>query len=113
VWLSLTELAATAAAQAVITAVSGSVVLLGDTVDNLADALTAVPLGVAFLFGRRAATRAHAYSYGRAEDLAGVLIVAVIAASAVAAGWTAIGRLLDPANPAPVRHERSIVAEGY
>lgn len=71
-WLSLTELAATAAAQAVITAVSGSVVLLGDTVDNLADALTAV-----------------------------------------AAGWTAIGRLLYPANPAPVRHERSIVAEGY
>jgi cation diffusion facilitator family transporter len=109
VWVSLTGLATTAAAQAVITAVSGSVALLGDTLHNLADALTAVPLGVAFLLGRRAATRAYTYSYGRAEDLAGVLIIAVIAASAVAAGWTAIGRLLDPAQ---VTHLPYVAAAG-
>lgn len=82
-WSSLLVLGATAAAQAVIVVWSGSVALLGDTLHNLADALTAVPLGIAFLLGRRAATRAYTYGYGRAEDLAGILIVVVIAGSAV------------------------------
>ena len=53
--------------------VSGSVALLGDTLHNFADALTAIPLGIAFLLGRRAATRSYTYGYGRAEDLAGHL----------------------------------------
>ena len=57
-------------------AFSGSVALLGDTLHNFADALTAVPLGIAFLLGRRAATRRFTYGYGRAEDLAGIVIVA-------------------------------------
>ncbi|MDI6100325.1 cation diffusion facilitator family transporter [Actinoplanes sp. NEAU-A12] len=95
-WISLAGLGLTAAVQAVIVAMSGSVALLGDTVHNVADALTAVPLGIAFWLGRRAATRAYTYGFGRAEDLAGVLIVAVIAASAVAAAWFAVGRLLEP-----------------
>jgi hypothetical protein len=55
-------------------------------------AATALPLGVAFLLSRRPAIRVHTYGYGHVEDLAGILIVAVIAAFAVAAGWTAIGR---------------------
>ncbi|MER6593072.1 cation diffusion facilitator family transporter [Micromonospora purpureochromogenes] len=97
-WISLVGLGFTAAAQAVIVVLSGSVALLGDTLHNVADALTAVPLAIAFLLGRRAATRAYTYGYGRAEDLAGIIIVAVIAASAVAAGWTAITRLLYPAE---------------
>ncbi|MCX5380568.1 cation diffusion facilitator family transporter [Streptomyces sp. NBC_00091] len=95
-WISLAVLGATAALQAVIVALSGSVALLGDTVHNTADALTAVPLGIAFVLGRRAANRRYTYGYGRAEDLAGVLIVAVIAASAAFAAWTAIDRLLHP-----------------
>ncbi|MFP8940559.1 cation diffusion facilitator family transporter [Streptomyces fenghuangensis] len=95
-WVSLAVLGATALAQLVVVAMSGSVALLGDTVHNLADALTAVPLGIAFLLGRRAATRRFTYGYGRAEDLAGVVIVAAIAASAALAAWTAIGRLTDP-----------------
>jgi cation diffusion facilitator family transporter len=95
-WISLAALAFTAALQAVVVVISGSVALLGDTLHNLADALTAVPLGVAFLLGRRAATRAYTYGFGRAEDLAGVVVVLVIAASAGAAAWTAIDRLLDP-----------------
>ena len=82
--------------QGVIVLFSGSVALLGDTLHNFADALTAVPLGIAFLLGRRVATRAYTYGFGRAEDLAGIVIVLVIAASAVLAGWTAIDRLLDP-----------------
>ncbi|MFE7814662.1 cation diffusion facilitator family transporter [Streptomyces sp. NPDC057433] len=95
-WVSLAVLGATALAQAVVVAVSGSVALLGDTVHNAADALTAVPLGIAFVLGRRAATRRFTYGYGRAEDLAGVVIVLTIAASAAFAGWTAVDRLLDP-----------------
>jgi cation diffusion facilitator family transporter len=89
-------LGVTAVAQAVIVVISGSVALLGDTVHNAADALTAVPLGIAFVLGRRAATRRFTYGYGRAEDLAGIVIVLTIAASAAFAGWTAIDRLVDP-----------------
>ncbi|MEV0242530.1 cation diffusion facilitator family transporter [Streptomyces sp. NPDC050674] len=100
-WVSLAVLGVTALAQAVVVAVSGSVALLGDTVHNTADALTAVPLGIAFVVGRRAATRRFTYGYGRAEDLAGLVIVLTIAASAVFAGWTAVDRLLDPR---PVQH---------
>ncbi|MFI9285561.1 cation diffusion facilitator family transporter [Streptomyces werraensis] len=95
-WISLVVLGVTTVVQAVIVALSGSVALLGDTVHNAADALTAVPLGIAFLLGRRAADRRYTYGYGRAEDLAGVLIVATIAASAVLAAWTAVDRLLHP-----------------
>ncbi|MFF7449506.1 MULTISPECIES: cation diffusion facilitator family transporter [unclassified Streptomyces] len=100
-WVSLAVLGVTALAQAAVVAVSGSVALLGDTVHNAADALTAVPLGIAFVLGRRAATRRFTYGYGRAEDLAGIVIVLTIAASAAFAGWTAIERLLDPR---PVQH---------
>ncbi|MBM9618275.1 cation diffusion facilitator family transporter [Streptomyces zhihengii] len=95
-WISLAVLGATTAVQAVIVALSGSVALLGDTVHNAADALTAVPLGIAFVLGRRAADRRYTYGYGRAEDLAGIVIVATIAASAVVAAWTAFDRLLHP-----------------
>ncbi|MGW1726018.1 cation diffusion facilitator family transporter [Streptomyces sp. NPDC002306] len=100
-WVSLAVLGATALGQAAVVAVSGSVALLGDTVHNAADALTAVPLGIAFVLGRRAATRRFTYGYGRAEDLAGLVIVLTIAASAAFAGWTAIERLL---SPRPVDH---------
>ncbi|MFD6189152.1 cation diffusion facilitator family transporter [Streptomyces sp. NPDC060275] len=100
-WVSLAVLGATALAQAVVVVVSGSVALLGDTVHNTADALTAVPLAIAFLLGRRAATRRFTYGYGRAEDLAGIVIVLTITASAVFAAWTAVDRLLDPR---PVAH---------
>lgn len=98
VWISLLGLGATAAAQAFVVVLTGSVALLGDTLHNLADALTSLPLAVAFLLGRRAATRAYTYGFGRAEDLAGILIVVVIAGSAVAAGWTAVDRLLHPSE---------------
>lgn len=106
-WVSLAVLGVTAVTQAVVVAVSGSVALLGDTVHNAADALTAVPLGIAFVLGRRAATRRFTYGYGRAEDLAGIVIVLTIAASAVFAGWVAIDRLLDPR---PVAHVPVVAA---
>jgi cation diffusion facilitator family transporter len=95
-WISLAVLGLTAVVQAVVTALSGSVALLGDAIHNGADALTAVPLGVAFVIGRRPPTRRYTYGFGRAEDLAGIAIVVVIAASSVVAGYEAISRLVHP-----------------
>ena len=94
--VSFVALAVTAGLQAVVVWRSSSVALLGDTLHNLADALTALPLAVAFTLGRRAATRRYTYGYGRAEDLAGIVIVAFIAASPVLAGYQAVRHLVDP-----------------
>jgi cation diffusion facilitator family transporter len=94
--VSLLALGATAGVQAVIVALSGSVALLADTIHNVTDALTAIPLWVAFVVGRRAPTKRYSYGYERAEDLAGIFIVLVIAASAGVAAWEAIHRLIDP-----------------
>ena len=99
--ISLAGLGVTALLQLLVVAVSGSVALLADTIHNFSDVLTAVPLWIAFIVGRRAATRRYTYGYGRAEDLAGLFIVAMIALSAVIAGVEAVGRLVDPA---PVQH---------
>jgi cation diffusion facilitator family transporter len=95
-WLSLGVLGATALIQAAVVALSGSVALLGDTLHNAADALTAVPLGIAFIVGRRPATRRYNYGYGRAEDLAGIVIVALILASSALAAYAAVTRLAHP-----------------
>ena len=106
-WISLGVLAATALLQAVVVAVSGSVALLGDALHNAADALTAVPLGVAFVVGRRSPTRRYTYGYGRAEDLAGVVIVVFIAASSALAAYAAVTRL---AHPRPVSNLLAVAA---
>jgi cation diffusion facilitator family transporter len=98
-WMSLAVLGGTALVQAAVVAVSGSVALLGDTLHNAADALTAVPLGIAFVAGRRPPTRRYTYGYGRAEDLAGIVIVVFIAVSSAVAGYAAVTRL---AHPRPV-----------
>ncbi|MET9471770.1 cation diffusion facilitator family transporter [Streptomyces sp. NPDC002917] len=95
-WISLAVLGVTTVLQALIFALSGSVALLGDTVHNAADALTAVPLGIAFILGRRAATRRFTYGFGRSEDLAGIAILLTITASSALAAYTAIDRLLNP-----------------
>ena len=94
--ISLVALGITALLQGVVVAISGSAALLADTIHNFSDALTAVPLWIAFVLGRRAATRSYTYGYGRAEDLAGVFVVAMIALSAVVAGYESIHRLVDP-----------------
>jgi len=95
-WISLAVLAATAAIQAAVVALSGSVALLGDTLHNAADALTAVPLAIAFVAGRRPPSRRYTYGYGRAEDLAGVVIVLIIAASSALTAYEAATRLAHP-----------------
>ncbi|HET8759609.1 MAG TPA: cation diffusion facilitator family transporter [Nitrospiria bacterium] len=93
---SMAGLGATALAQAVVTAITGSAALLADTIHNLGDAATAIPLWAAFRLGTRPSTKRFTYGYGRVEDLAGVGIVVVILASAAAAGYTSIQRLLHP-----------------
>lgn len=94
--VSLAGLAATAALQMVVAMVSGSVALLGDSLHNAADALTALPLWLAFSLGRRPANRRFTYGYGRAEDVAGVVVVLMIAASGAVAAWEAVDRLRHP-----------------
>ncbi|GAA4136648.1 cation diffusion facilitator family transporter [Actinomadura keratinilytica] len=108
-WISVAGLGLTTVLQALVVAVSGSVALLGDTLHNAADALTAVPLAVAFLAGRRPPTRRYTYGYGRAEDLAGIVIVVAIAASAIGAGYAAVQRL---AHPQPVSHLGAVALAG-
>lgn len=94
--VSLALLLVTAGIQALVVVASGSVALLGDTLHNAADALTAVPLWLAFRLSRRAPTTRFTYGYGKAEDLAGLAVIALIAASAAFAGYEAIDRLLHP-----------------
>jgi len=88
VGLSLAVLGLTAAAQAVVFVLSGSVALLADLIHNGGDALTAVPLGIAFLMRSR-----------RAEALAGLAVVAAIFVSAVVAGVESVSRLINPNAP--------------
>lgn len=94
--ISLVALLVTATAQAFVVALSGSVALLGDTLHNFADALTAIPLLIAFRLARRAPNSRFTYGYGRAEDLAGLFVVAMITLSSLLAGYTAIRRLIEP-----------------
>ena len=83
--ISLGLLGATAAAQAAIYAASGSVALLADLIHNVGDALTAVPVGIAFLLRSE-----------RAERWAGVAVVFAIFVSACVALYEAIQRLIHP-----------------
>ena len=94
--VSLVGLFATSGLQLAVVLVSGSVALLADTIHNFSDALTAVPLWIAFVVGRRIATKRFTYGYGRAEDLAGLFVLAMIIGSSVLAAWTSIDRLLHP-----------------
>ena len=93
---SFVILAITAAFQLVVVLVSGSVALLADTIHNVADATTAIPLWVAFRLARRTPTETFTYGYGRVEDLAGIAIVMIILFSAIVAGYEAIDRIFHP-----------------
>ena len=94
--VSLVALLVTAIFQAGIVAISGSVALLADTIHNFSDALTAIPLGIAFTLSRRARNTRYTYGYGRAEDIAGVIIVLMILFSAVEAIRQSIMKIMEP-----------------
>ncbi|WP_045878505.1 cation diffusion facilitator family transporter [Pseudofrankia sp. DC12] len=107
--ISLAGLGLTATLQAVVVVLSGSVALFGDTLHNIADALTAVPLLLAFTLARRPPTSRFTYGYGRAEDLAGLAVLAMISLSSVLAAWSAIDRLLHPRH---IDHLALVAAAG-
>src|SRR5918995_4784042 len=99
--LSLAGLGATALFQVVIVFFSGSTALLADTIHNFGDAATSIPLWIAFALQRRSRSRSFTYGFGRTEDVAGVIIVALIFFSACVAGYESIRKLIDPQ---PVTH---------
>jgi cation diffusion facilitator family transporter len=86
--LALAVLALTTVVQAIVFVASGSVALLADLIHNGGDALTAVPLAIAFLLRSP-----------RAERIAGLIVVATIFASACVAGAEAVDRLINPRPP--------------
>ena len=107
--VSMAALLVTAVLQLIVVFATGSVALLSDTLHNFADALTAIPIWIAFIVGRRPATRRFAYGLGRSEDLAGLVVLLFIAGSAVLAAYEAIDRLL---HPAPVSYLWAVAMAG-
>jgi len=106
---SFIGLVITAVIQTGVFLLSDSIALLADLIHNVADAATAIPLGLAFLVGTWKPTRRFSYGYGRAEDLAGVAVVAIIAFSAVVTGYESVERLL---HPYPLEHLRVLAIAG-
>lgn len=94
--ISLSVLLVTAVVQFVIVGFTGSVALLADTIHNFGDAATALPLWAAFTLSRKLPTKRFNYGYGRAEDLAGLLIVLSILATGIFAAYESINRLGNP-----------------
>ncbi|MFZ1575947.1 MAG: cation diffusion facilitator family transporter [Chromatiaceae bacterium] len=99
--ISLIGLGVTALLQVLVVLYSGSVALLADTIHNFADAGTSIPLWIAFALARRGANRRFTYGYGKTEDVAGVIIVAVIFFSACVAGYEAVLKFI---HPEPMQH---------
>jgi cation diffusion facilitator family transporter len=94
--ISFAGLLVTSIIQLVIVYVTGSIALVADTIHNFSDALTAIPLFLAFRLGHRPPNRRYTYGYRRAEDLAGVFVLAMITLSSVIAAYEAINRLIHP-----------------
>lgn len=108
-WISLAGMAATALAQIVIVALSGSIALLADTLHNLGHLVTTIPLVIAFRVGRRRPTKRYPFGFRRAEDLVGLLIAGVIALSAGLIIWESVAALR---NPRPLTHLGWVFAAG-
>jgi cation diffusion facilitator family transporter len=107
VWFAFAALTVTAIIQIAIVSLSGSVALLADAIHNVGDSFNSIPLLIAFYLARRRATRRYTYGYGRAEDIAGVIIVLSIAFSAAYILWESSIRLL---HPRPMQHIPWVVA---
>ncbi|WP_252975708.1 cation diffusion facilitator family transporter [Janibacter melonis] len=108
-WIGLAGMMATAVAQVVIVWLSGSIALLADTIHNIGHAATTIPLILAFRLGRRAPTARYPFGFRRAEDLVGLLISGVIAASIALIVWESIDALL---NPREMTHLGWVLAAG-
>jgi cation diffusion facilitator family transporter len=107
--VSLIGLLVTAFAQLAIVGLSGSVALLSDTVHNFADALTAIPLWVAFVLQRRPPNRRFTHGYNRAEDFAGLAVLTAIGTSAAFVIYESVTRLI---HPRAMEHAGWVIAAG-
>ena len=96
VWLALIGLIITTSVQAIVVAMSHSTALLADMVHNLGDTVNEIPLLLAFYLARRVATNRYTYGYGKAEDIAGIFVVASLVFSAGYTLYEAISRFLHP-----------------
>ncbi len=107
--ISFAALLVTSLIQVVVIVFTGSVALLADTIHNFSDALTAIPLFIAFRLARRPPDRRYTHGFGRAEDLAGIFVIVMITFSAVVAGYEAINRLI---HPRPIDNLGWLIAAG-
>jgi len=99
VQISTAGMLVVAAIQFAIAGIGGSAGLFADALHNLGDVLTTVALWIAFVLSNRAANQRYTYGYYRTEDLAGIFIVLVIIASAVAGAWESIQKLTSGSAP--------------
>ena len=104
---SFVGLFVTATLQIIVFYFSRSVGLLADTIHNFGDAATAIPLGIAFAFAKLKPTKRFPFGYGRVEDLAGIMVVLTIFASAAVAAYESIRRLQHPQQ---VTHLGAVIA---
>lgn len=88
--------------QFIIAIIGGSAGLFADALHNSGDVLTTVALWIAFVISRRAANQRYTYGYYRSEDLAGIFIVLVIIASAVASAVESIQKLTSGVPPTQI-----------
>ena len=82
--------------------IGGSAGLFADALHNFGDVFTTIALWIAFVISNRAANQRYTYGYYRAEDLAGIFIVLVIIASAVASGVESIRKLTSGNVPSQI-----------
>lgn len=98
--LSFLGLMITALLQVLVVTYTQSVALLADTVHNFSDAFSSIPLWIAFALTKKAVKNSkYPYGYGKAEDLAGLFILMLIAASAILVFVESINRLINPVTP--------------
>jgi cation diffusion facilitator family transporter len=91
-----------AAIQFAIAWIGGSAGLFADALHNFGDVFTTIALWIAFVISNRAANQRYTYGYYRAEDLAGIFIVLVIIASAIASGVESIQKLTSGNIPTQI-----------
>jgi cation diffusion facilitator family transporter len=107
--ISFVALLITSLLQLGVILISGSIALVADAIHNFSDALTAIPLFIAFRLARRPPTRRYTYGFGRAEDLAGMFVILMITLSAIIAAVEAIHRLVTPQT---INHLGLVAAAG-
>ena len=90
---SMVGLLLAALLQGAVVAVTSSVALLADTIHNVGDAATAIPLWIAFLMVRKTPSKRFSYGYGRVEDLAGIVIVLIMLISGLMVAYPLQPRL--------------------